>query len=149
MKRNVSQFVYSGSNVCFESHFLTEKNIISQMFKVSAFGFSISPLINRLINEALLVADHVSIRCYCCSNRCYQTSVKLLATFAFQHTTSCARKSTELLQHKTLNFTPDTWPPNRPDLNPVDYRIWTAIQECVYQKHQGMSNIIDELWLLT
>ena len=35
---------------------------------VFAFGFetrikTILPLINRLINEALLVADHVSIRC--------------------------------------------------------------------------------------
>jgi len=39
------------------------------MFKVFAFGFetrikTISPLINRLINEALLVADHISIRCH-------------------------------------------------------------------------------------
>jgi len=39
-----------------------------QMLSV-AFGFethikTILPLINRLINEALLVADHVSITCY-------------------------------------------------------------------------------------
>jgi len=38
------------------------------MFKMFAFGFEtrtkiISPLINRLISKALLVADHVSIRC--------------------------------------------------------------------------------------
>jgi len=38
------------------------------MFKVFAFGFetcikTISPLISRLINEALLVAYHNSIRC--------------------------------------------------------------------------------------
>jgi len=60
------------------------------------------------------------------------------------------RNSTELLQHKTPDFTPDmTWPPNRPDRNSTDYRIWTVIQECVYQKQQGMSNIVDELWLLT
>ena len=31
------------------------------------------------------------------------------------------RKSTELLRHKTPDFTPDVWPPNRPDLNPIDY----------------------------
>jgi len=29
-------------------------------------------------------------------------------------------KRTELLRHKTLDFTPDVWPPNRPDLSPVD-----------------------------
>jgi len=59
------------------------------------------------------------------------------------------RKSTQLLWHKTLNFTPDMRPPNRPDLNHVDYGIWTVIQECVYQKQQGLSYIIDKLWLLT
>jgi len=40
-------------------------------------------------------------------------------------------------------------PPNRPDLNLVDYRIWTVIQECVYRKQQGSSYITDKLWLLT
>jgi len=39
------------------------------MFKVCAFGFetrnkTISSLIYRLINEALLVADNISIRCH-------------------------------------------------------------------------------------
>jgi len=39
------------------------------MFKVFAFGFetrnkTISSLIYQLINEALSVADHISIRCY-------------------------------------------------------------------------------------
>ena len=40
-------------------------------------------------------------------------------------------------------------PPNRPDLNPVDYAIWTVIQECLYQKQQVSSYIADKLWLLT
>ena len=35
--------------------------------------------------------------------------------------------------------------PNRPDLNPVDYTIWTVIQECIYQKQQVSSYIIDKL----
>ena len=25
------------------------------------------------------------------------------------------------------------WPPNSPDLNPVDYKIWGAVQQQVYQ----------------
>ena len=42
-----------------------------------------------------------------------------------------------------------TWPPNRPDFSSVDYRLLTVIQECVCEKQQEMSNIVDELWLLT
>ena len=80
----------------------------------------------------------------CCSNSSCQTSVKLLATFA--SSASRMHKTTELLLHKTTDFTPDMWPPNRPDLSFVDYRLLTVIQECIYQKRQ---NIVDELWLLT
>ena len=36
-------------------------------------------------------------------------------------------------------------PPNRPDLNPVDYGIWTVIQECIYQKQQVSSYITDKV----
>jgi len=28
---------------------------------------------------------------------------------------------------------PDLWPANSPDLNPVDYRIWSVVQQRVYQ----------------
>ena len=28
---------------------------------------------------------------------------------------------------------PDLWPPNSPDLNPVDYKIWSVVQQRVYQ----------------
>jgi len=28
---------------------------------------------------------------------------------------------------------PNLWPPNSPDLNPVDYRIWSLLQERVYK----------------
>jgi len=46
-----------------------------------------------------------------------------------------ARETIELLQRQTPDFiTPDLWPPNSPDLNPVDYRIWGVLQECVYRK---------------
>jgi len=52
----------------------------------------------------------------------------------FQHTTSHVHKSTELLRHKTPDFTPDIWPPNTPDLSSIDYMIWTITEECIYQK---------------
>ena len=54
-------------------------------------------------------------------------------------------KSIELLWHKTPDFTPDMRPHNRPDLNPVDYRIWTVIQKCIYQKQQLSSYITDKM----
>ena len=28
---------------------------------------------------------------------------------------------------------PTLWPPNSPDLNPVDYKIWSCMQEMVYK----------------
>jgi len=38
------------------------------------------------------------------------------------------------LQQETPQFiSPDLWPPNGPDLNPVDYRIWGWMQEHVYK----------------
>ena len=45
-----------------------------------------------------------------------------------------ARETVELLGNKTPDFIPPTlWPPNSPDLNPVDYKIWSVMQERVYQ----------------
>ena len=29
---------------------------------------------------------------------------------------------------------PTLWPPNSPDLNPVDYKVWSVMQEKVYKK---------------
>jgi len=31
-------------------------------------------------------------------------------------------------------ISPDVWPPNSPDLNPVDYKIWGCLQDRIYQK---------------
>jgi len=28
---------------------------------------------------------------------------------------------------------PDLWPPNSPELNPVDYSVWSILQDKVYQ----------------
>ena len=49
----------------------------------------------------------------------------------------------ELLTMETPEFIPPTpWPPNSPDLNPVDYKVWSVMQEKVYKKR--IKNI-DEL----
>jgi len=31
---------------------------------------------------------------------------------------------------------PDMWPPSSPDLNPVDYVVWGALQQMVYQRRR-------------
>jgi len=51
-----------------------------------------------------------------------------------------ARPTVELLEKEVLGFiSPSLWPPNSPDLNPIDYKIWSLVQERVYQ--QPISNI--------
>ena len=45
-----------------------------------------------------------------------------------------ARNTVRLLEQSMLAFIPpDLWPPNSPDLNPVDYKIWSVLQQRVYQ----------------
>jgi len=54
-----------------------------------------------------------------------------------------ARPTVELMEREVPDFIcPSLWPPNSPDLNPVDYKIWSLVQERMYQ--QPISNI-DEL----
>lgn len=46
-----------------------------------------------------------------------------------------ARDTVKLLERETPSFIPpELWPPNSPDLNPVDYKIWGVIQQRVYEK---------------
>ena len=45
-----------------------------------------------------------------------------------------ARETIAMLTEETPSFiTPLLWPPNSPDLNPVDYKIWGILQERVYK----------------
>ena len=85
----------------------------------------------------------------CCSNSCCHTS-KLLATFTFQPKKPLVRKSTELLWHKTPDFTPHSvasqW--TRPQFCSA-LQIIESFRNRFSQKQQGTSNIVDELWLLT
>jgi len=46
-----------------------------------------------------------------------------------------ARETIKLLQRETSAFiSSDLWPPNSPDLNPVNYKICGVMQYRVYQK---------------
>ena len=45
-----------------------------------------------------------------------------------------ARETVGLLHRETPDFISSLqWPPNSPDLNPVDYNIWSVMQERVYK----------------
>ena len=57
--------------------------------------------------------------------------------FIFQQDSAPAHRAKETVQFLS-NATPDfitplLWPPNSPDLNPVDYKVWSVLQERVYQ----------------
>jgi len=66
--------------------------------------------------------------------------------FTFQQDSAPAHRAcptVELLEKEVPHFiSPSLWPPNSPDLNPLDYKIWSLVQERVYL--QPISNI-DEM----
>jgi len=45
-----------------------------------------------------------------------------------------AKETVDLLSNGSPAFIPPTlWLPNSPDLNPVDYKVWSVLQEQVYK----------------
>ena len=50
-----------------------------------------------------------------------------------------ARGTLQLPQRDNPEFiAPDLWPPNSPDLNPVDYKIWGMMQQRVYVPKENL-----------
>ena len=70
----------------------------------------------------------------------------LLEFYVFQQGSAPARrarKTADLLTVETADFIlPTLWPPNSPDLNLVDYKVWSVMQEKVCK---GRINDVDEL----
>src|SRR6218665_2198859 len=58
--------------------------------------------------------------------------------FVFQHDGAPAHRSRHTVEFLNSNvpefIKPHNWPPNIPDLNPVDYSIWGALQQRVYRE---------------
>ena len=45
-----------------------------------------------------------------------------------------ARETVALLQREVpAVIAPNLWPPNSPDLNPVDYKVWGTMHDRVYR----------------
>jgi len=64
------------------------------------------------------------------------------------------KETVDLLSTETPTFIPTTpWPPSSPDLNPVDYKVWSVLQKRVYkvkvndvdELHQRIQTVRDEL----
>ena len=57
-----------------------------------------------------------------------------------------ARDTITFLEQQTPDFIPPTlWPPNLPDLNPVDYSVWRVLQEKVYRsKIADQTRLVNE-----
>jgi len=62
--------------------------------------------------------------------------------YTFQQDGAPAHRARDTVQLLTRE-TPSLWPPNSPDLNPVDYRVWGMLQERVYKEN---IRTLDELW---
>ena len=41
---------------------------------------------------------------------------------------------------------PMLWPPNSPDLNPMDYKVWSVMQEKVYKDVDELRSSIETSW---
>ena len=69
-------------------------------------------------------------------------------TFVFQQNNApshCAKDTIKVLQQETPDFiSPDLWPPDSPDLNLVDYKVWGVMQQKV---HECRMNSVNELKL--
>jgi len=82
-------------------------------------------------------------------SRCCLPAIKHVAgdTFVFQQDNAPshrAKDTIKLLQQETPGFVgSDFWPPNSPDLNPVDYKIWGVMQQKVV--YECRMNSVDEL----
>jgi len=52
----------------------------------------------------------------------------------FQQDSAPAQRARGTMSSDAPDFiSPEQWPPNSPDLNPVNYKMWATMQQRVYQ----------------
>jgi len=91
-----------------------------------------------------MVIHDVIMTSYCCQPAIYRASGSdFVPAGRCTVTPRGARVTVELLRQETPNFlAPYLWPPNSPDLSPVDYEIWAFMQHRVYHRQ---IHSVDEL----
>ena len=57
--------------------------------------------------------------------------------------THCEKHDNYLKRENVSFIEPHMWPPNSPDLNPVDYAVWGALQQQVW--HNLKCTTVDQL----
>jgi len=82
----------------------------------------------------MLLHDVIMTSYYC--QRYTECLVTTLCSSRTVHCTPChARATVELLHQEMPNFlASNLWPPNSPDLSPVDYDIWAVMHHHVYHR---------------
>jgi len=81
---------------------------------------------------ANITVNMFSVAVYYTRARCQRYSWTLQQDGAPSHT---ARNTLTYQRRENVKFIePDMWPPNSPDLNPVNYTVWGALQQMVYQR---------------
>jgi len=84
-----------------------------------------------------------------CLKFCEYTPSAAVLPNLFQQDGAPAHRSRRTVAYLRSNvpefIEPENWPPNSPDLNPVDYAVWEALQHMVYRRK---ISDIDQLKLL-
>jgi len=66
-----------------------------------------------------------------------------LSKQSVEHSLPPLPKCNDLRDHGRISELPDLWPPNSPDLNPIDCKTWGIIQQHVYQtKVQDVNDLM-------
>ena len=103
-------------------------------------GWSSSILEWKLIAHTTAISSSKRV-CGLTSEQCRNYRWTLQQDGAPAHT---ARTTMDYLKKEHINFIePHMWPPKSPDINPVDYDIWGALQQRIY--HQRQFNRVEEL----
>ena len=68
------------------------------------------------------------------------------ADYFFTQDNAPARKARVVTEYINSNFTASLdWPPNIPDLNPIDFRLWGAMEPRVAEKLKGAPKTLANL----
>jgi len=84
---------------------------------------------------AIFVYLHIIfIKCLISEHYCRQYRWTLQQDGAPSHT---AKNTINYLKRENVSFIESQlWPPNSPDLNPVDYAVWDALQQQIYHNRK-------------
>jgi len=73
-----------------------------------------------------------------CLKFCDDTPSSAMLLNLFQQDGAPAHRSCHTVVYLRSNvpdfIEPENWPPNSPDLNPVDYAVWGTLQQMVYRR---------------